>query len=151
LIFLAMLISFCALYQFLTRANKVPTAGGLLEWLIYRDKSWLVVTPYLHRAVGTYINPNNLGGFLEMLLPLGLAYMLASRLSQLAKVLVGYASLIMLAGIAVTVSRGSWISTALALAVFFGLLVWNRTYRLPALVLLVVLVGAGCLFLPRSD
>ncbi|PYJ08842.1 MAG: hypothetical protein DME25_00365 [Verrucomicrobia bacterium] len=151
LLFLAMLISFCALYQFLTRTNKVPTAGGLLEWLIFRDKSWLVTSPYEHRAVGTYINPNNLGGFLEMLLPLGLAYTLASRLKPLTKVFVGYAALIILAGIAVTVSRGSWISTALALVVFFGLLVWNRAYRLPALVLLAALVVAGFVLLPRTE
>ena len=101
-------------------------------------------------ASGTYISRNHLGGFLEMLLPLGLAYTLTSRLKPVVKVFLGYASLVILAGIAVTVSRGTYASTALALLLFFGVLLFHRTYRLPSLVLLVVLLGAGAYFLPRS-
>ena len=85
-----------------------------------------------------------------MLLPLGLAYTLTSRLKPVTKVFLGYASLVILAGIAVTVSRGTYVSTALALLLFFGVLLFHRTYRLPSLVLLVVLVGAGAYYLPRS-
>ena len=68
----------------------------------------------------------------------------------MAKVFLGYASLVILAGIAVTVSRGTYVSTALALLLFFGVLLFHRAYRLPSLVLLVVIVGAGAYFLPRS-
>ena len=101
-------------------------------------------------ASGTYISRNHLGGFLEMLLPLGLAYTLTSRLKPVTKVFLGYASLVILAGIAVTVSRGTYVSTAVALLLFFGVLLFHRTYRLPSLVLLVVVLGAGAYYLPRS-
>ena len=59
LVFLAMAISFYAVYQFLTDSTRV----------------WHVFTQYNHRASGTYICPNHLGGFLEMLLPLALTFM----------------------------------------------------------------------------
>ena len=57
LIFLAIGISFYAIYQFVTGSDRV----------------WHFLKPYHHRGAGTYISPNHLGGFLEMLLPLALA------------------------------------------------------------------------------
>ena len=135
LLAVAMLISFYALYQFLTGSNRV----------------WYMQKPYPHRGSGTYICPNHLGGFLEMLLPLGLATALMGRYKPHAKVLLGYAALVILAGIAVTVSRGSWISTGLVLGLFFLVLAAHRSYRLPALVLLLVLVGGAVLVVPRSE
>ena len=86
-----MAISFYAIYQFLTHSNWV----------------WNIHVPHDFGASGTYISRNHLGGFLEMLLPLGLAYTLTSRLKPVVKVFLGYASLVILAGIAVTVSRGT--------------------------------------------
>src|SRR6185369_14377798 len=86
LVFLAMGISFYALYQFLADSDQV----------------WNLVKPYKHRGTGTFISPNNLGGFLELILPLGLAYTLVSRARILTKVFIGYASLMIIAGIAVT-------------------------------------------------
>ena len=134
LIFLAMAISVYAVYQFLTHSNRV----------------WHFHVQHDFGASGTYISRNHLGGFLEMLLPLGLAYTLTSRLKPVTKVFLGYASLVILAGIAVTVSRGTYVSTALALLLFFGVLLFHRTYRLPSLVLLVVVLGAGAYYLPKS-
>jgi O-antigen ligase len=134
MVFLAMGISFYALYQFLTGSDKV----------------WHFVSPYKHRGSGTYINPNHLGGFLEILLPLGLAYTMISRAKPVMKVFLGYASLAIIAGIAVTVSRGSWFSAGATLLVFFVVLAMRRTYRLPILLLLTVLIGAGVYFIPRT-
>jgi O-antigen ligase len=123
LVFLAMVLSFYALYQFLTGSDRV----------------WMFKKPYAHRGSGTYISPNHLAGFLEMLLPLGLAYAWTGRLKPVTRILLGYAALVILAGIAVTVSRGSWLSTGSVLLLFFGVLLLNRKYRLPAaLVLLIV-------------
>lgn len=135
LLFLAMGISFYAIYQFLTGS----------DWV------WFFIKPYPHRGSGTYICPNHLAGFLEMLLPLGLAYTLAGRLKPLTRVLLGYASLVILAGIAATVSRGGWLSTALALVLFFGVLIFHRTHRLPSIVLLVLVVATGLILFPKSD
>ncbi len=117
LIFLAMAIAGYAIYQFLTHSTRV----------------WYFEVRADFGASGTYISRNHLGGFLEMLLPLGLAYTLTSRLKPVLKVFLGYASLVVLAGIAVTVSRGAYASTALALLLFFGVLLVHRTYRLPSL------------------
>jgi len=135
LIFLAMALSFDAVYQFITGTNRV----------------WGVAnTPYLHRASGTYVSPNHLGGFLEMVLPLGLAYTLTSRVKPVLKVFLGYASLAILAGIIVTLSRGSWVSTALSLVVFFGVLLFQRGHRLASLALLIVIISGGAFVLSRS-
>lgn len=135
LIYLAMAISAYAIYQFVTGSNKV----------------WGYTTPYEHRGSGTYISPNHCAGFLEMLLPLGLAHLLASRARAVSKVMVGYASLVILAGIAATLSKGGWVATLGSLGLFFAVLSLHRTHRLPALALLVVLVGIGYYFIPRTQ
>src|SRR5205814_9302788 len=135
LIFLAMAISFYAIYQFVTNSNHV----------------WHFVTPYHHRGSGTYISPNHLGGFLEMLLTLALCYTLTSRIKHLTKVFLGYAALVIFFGIVVTLSRGTWISTAVSLVLFFGVLFFQRTHRLPAIIFFALLLSAGLFFIPRSS
>jgi O-antigen ligase len=135
LVFLAMAISFYAVYQFITHS----------PWV------WNIPVPHKVHGSGTYVHPNHLGGFLEMLLPLGLAYTLMGRLKPVGKVLLGYASLVLVAGILVTVSRGTYVSTTLAMVLFFSALLLHRTYRLPSLVLLVAILGAGLYFLPHSS
>ncbi|HLP75355.1 MAG TPA: O-antigen ligase family protein [Candidatus Paceibacterota bacterium] len=134
LVFLGMAVSFYALYQFATNSDKV----------------WTYIKPYKHRGSGTYISPNNLAGFLEMLLPLGLAALLVSRAKPVMKILIAYASLVILGGVAVTLSRGGWVATGVALLALFGVLLFHRNYRLPAAVLLVVLVGGGVYFIPKA-
>lgn len=135
LVFLAMCISGYAMYQYLTNSDRV----------------WFAVKPYPHRGSGTYINPNHLGGFLELLVPLGLAFSLCSRLGHVTKVLVGYASLVILAGIAVTLSRGSWIATILALLLFFAVLSFHRAHRLAGLLALVLIVAGAAYLIPKSQ
>ena len=134
LLFLAMALSFLAAYQFMSGSHPLVHSAHLDP----------------HRGSGTYVSPNHLAGFLELLLPLGLAYSLAGRLKPVTRILLGYASMVIVVGIAATVSRGSWISTGLALLLFFGVLLFHRAYRLPAFVVLVLMVGAACWFLPRS-
>jgi len=134
MVFLGMAISFYAIYQFLTGSDHV----------------WHFINPYKHRGSGTYISPNHLAGFLGMLLPVALTYTLVGRLKPLTKVLLGYAALVMVAGIGVTVSRGGWVASALALAVLCGILVRYRTFRIQSLVLLVVLIAGGAFFISRS-
>src|SRR5207244_8975711 len=107
-----MAISLYALYQFTTGSERV----------------WHFIRPagYQGRGSGTYICPNHLAGFLEMLLPLGLAYTLTGRLGHLLRVFLGYASLVILAGIGVTLSRGGWLAAGVALLVFCGLLIREK-------------------------
>ena len=134
LITLAMVIAAYAVYQFLTRS----------DWV------WRYRVGFDYGGSGTYVSRNHLGGFLEMLLPLGLAYTLVSRFKPVSKVLTGYASLVILAGIVATVSRGTYLSTAVALGLFFGVLLFQRSHRLPAFLLLVVVLAAGAYLLPRN-
>jgi O-antigen ligase len=130
LIFLAMGISCYAVYQFLTHSNRV----------------WDYVSPYLGRASGTYISPNNFAGFLEMVLPLATACVLVGRMKPVVRILLGYSVLVMLAGMAVTFSRGGWVAVAVALLVLLGTLIFHRNHRLPAFLLLVVLAVGGTVF-----
>jgi O-antigen ligase len=134
LLFLAMAISFYAIYQFLTASDRV----------------WTLQKPYPHRGSGTFISPNNFAGFLEMLLPLGLAYTLTARLKPVTKIVFGYVALALLAGIGVSVSKGAWLATSLSLAVFFGVLFINRRYRIPALVVAILLVLGCTVVFPRN-
>jgi len=127
LVFLGMAISMYAIYQFATNSEYV--------W------HFIKAAGYRKRGSGTYICPNHLAGFLEMLVPLGLSYALAGRLGHLLRVFLGYASIVMLAGIGVTLSRGGWVATIAALLFFFILLIRRRQYRIPAFVALVLLAA----------
>ncbi|HET7623792.1 MAG TPA: O-antigen ligase family protein [Verrucomicrobiae bacterium] len=134
LVFLAMGIAAYAIYQFATGSDRV----------------WTFIKPYKHRGSGTFISPNDLAGFLEMILPLGLAVVLIGRAKPALKVFVGYAALVILGGIAVSLSRGSWISVGLVLVILFALLISYRAYRIPSIALLIVLIGAGIYLAPRA-
>lgn len=150
LIFLAMAIAACAVWQFLTRSAKVPALSPLIESFFFEHKTWHFARVYLDRASGTYINPNHLAGLLEMMLPLAFAYVLAGRARPVTKVFLGYAALVLLAGIAMTGSRGSWVAVGLSLLLLFAVLASHRSYRLPAIVMLVLLVG-GSLYLVAQN
>lgn len=135
LILLALLLSGYAVYQFATDSPHV----------------WNIVSPYKGRGSGTYISPNHLAGFLEMLLPLALTYTLIGRGKVLTKIFLGYAALAIAAGIGVTASRGSWVSVSVALVFLAVTLLFQRKFRLPALVLLVVLLGTGGFVATRTN
>ncbi len=126
------LISLYAVYQFLTKSGRVLWTPQYAN--------------YLGRASGTYVNPNHMAGFLEMILPLGLAYTLTGRFQPATKVFIGYGTLCVFAGIGVSVSRGAWVATGAGLLVFFGLLMRQRGQRLAAIVFCVLLVGAFTMF-----
>lgn len=132
-IFLAAGISCCAVYQFFTHSNQV----------------WGYVSPYPGRASGTYICPNNLAGFLELVLPLAVAYVLVGRMKPVVRILLGYSVLAMLAGMAVTLSRGGWVAVVVAISVLLGVLTFHRNHRLPAILLLVVLAGGAAIFVTK--
>ena len=130
LVFLAAGISCFAVYQFLRHSNRV----------------WEFNSPYPGRASGTYISPNNFASFLEMILPLAVSYILAGRMKPVTRILLGYAALVIAAGMVVTFSRGGWAAGAAALLALLVILICHRNHRIPALLLLVVLVGGGAVF-----
>jgi O-antigen ligase len=137
LIFLAMLLSLYAVYQFLTTS----------------DFAWHLLKPegYRKRGSGPFINPNHLAGYLEMILPLALAFTLTGRFEMLMKVFLAYATLAIFAGLCSTVSRGGWLAAAVSLAAFFGWLWRQRDYRKRALIVLATLIVTFAAFLWKAE
>ena len=102
--------------------------------LTHSDAVWHLTKPsqYGNRATGTYFCPNHLAGFLEMVLPLGLAYLFAGRLNATFKVFLGYACLVISVGIGLTLSRGGVLATGVSVLVFLFWLLGHRKYRAQA-------------------
>ena len=132
LIALGLLLSWDAVFQFATKYPRV--------WGFARREA------FLGRGGGTYINPDHLAGFLGMIVPLALSYMLMSRFTPTMKVLLAYCALAMLAGIGVSLSRGGILATSAMLLVFCLALLFQRGYWLPALGVLAGLVAVGIAF-----
>jgi len=136
LIFLAMGVAAYAIYQFATHSDRVL--------------GFIKPEQYMKRGSGTYICPNHLAGFLEMILPLAMACVFMAKVGPAAKVFIGYAGMVMLAGIGVSISRGGWMATALSLTVLFIVLLRQRQHRIPAIVALVLLLGFGAAFVSNA-
>ena len=76
------------------------------------------------RASGLFVCPNHLAGFLNVVFIFGVSFFFWGGLRVWAKVLVGYLTLVALAGIVLTGSRGGYLSAAAGIAVFAILSVW---------------------------
>ncbi len=137
LIALGLLLSLDAIFQFATKYPRI--------WGIARRAQ------FLDRGVGTYINPDHLAGLLGMIVPLAISYTLMSRFTSAFKVLCAYASLVMLAGIGVTLSRGGILATGAMLAVFFLVLLFQRGCWLPALGVIAGVVALCFAFGVETD
>ena len=136
-IFIGMAIALYGIYQFVTESNKV--------WHFFRPAL------YAKRASGTFICPNNMAGYLEMLLPLALTYTLTGRFGHVSRILLGYAAVAIFIGIVLSVSRGGWASTIVALGCLVVMFIRKPGYRLQAFVLLVGVVAAGFVFFMKAD
>ncbi len=126
LIFIAMMISLYAVFQFLASHDFVwdqPKPEG-----------------YRKRGSGTFICPNHLAGYLEMIFPLAVLFTITGRFKPLMKIFLGYATLAIFAGISVTISRGGWLATAISLAVLFIWLIRQKDYWKRAVIVLGALV-----------
>lgn len=133
-VFLGMLIAAYALFQFVTHSNRV----------------WNLEQSYGHRASGTYISPNHLGGFLEMALPLGISLALTGRIKPMMRIFLGYAVLVIMGGMVVTVSRGTWIAGMAGVTFLFGVLAFQRSFRWVSIGLFAVCLVAGVVLLPKN-
>jgi O-antigen ligase len=129
LISVGVALSFFAMFQFATHSPNI--------WGEPRPEQ------YLLRASGTFFNPNNLAGFLGMLVPLALSYTVMGRMSATIKVLLAYSALSMLVGILVTVSRGGIVAAGVTLVLLCLVLVMQRQFWLPAVVVGCFLLALG--------
>ncbi len=98
------------------------------------------------RASGFYVCPNHMAGYLESLAVFALAYCCWGRFSPLGRIILGYVVVYCLAGVALTGSRGGYLSTGFALVVLVGMSLWFlkklRSSRLGALMTASLLLGA---------
>lgn len=125
----AFLVSAYAICQFLTESNLV----------------WTLPKPevYRGRGSGPFISPNHLAGYLEMILPISVSLAVLGRQSHVIKICMGYAALVILAGIGVSISRGGWLTTAIATSILLVFLLRRRSQRIALGVLLLAIAIAG--------
>ena len=122
-----------------------------IPWMIRSDWDW--------RASGFYIYPNHLAGLLEMLCFMTLSIACWGRVQNWVRILGGYCALMCVAGIALTGSRGGYLSTLFGLVLFCGISLWAiRKVRpdrqwpmtLAALFGVALLVGGALFFMAKS-
>ena len=99
--------------SFVLIALATLVAGYAVAQLMHHSNQvWNVVSPYAGRASGTFISPNSLAGFLALLLPLALAFLLVGKVGIVTRILLGYSVVALAAGLAVTFSRAGWVAAA---------------------------------------
>jgi O-antigen ligase len=114
---------------------------------------------YQRRASGQYGCPNHLAGYLEVVALFGLSLVVWSKSRHWVKILAAYASLVALAGLVVTGSRGGYISTVFSLLVFVALSLLVVKFAFPeyfakavfAALTLVIVVAVTIPLLITSD
>jgi O-antigen ligase len=130
----------------LTAVAALASSYAVAQFLNHSNQVWNLISPYPGRASGTYISPNHFAGFLELVLPLPLAFMLAGRVSAVTRIVLAYAALTIVAGLTVTFSRGGWAAAAAGVFMLLGFLLCHRNHRVRAVLLLVLLLAGGGLF-----
>ncbi|MGH7980212.1 MAG: O-antigen ligase family protein, partial [Limisphaerales bacterium] len=123
LISLAVGISCYAIWQYFTHSNRV----------------WNEFSPYGGRATGTYISPNNFSCFLELTMPVTLAFLLAGRIKPLTRLFLCYALVAMGAALAVTFSRGGWVAAGVGIIGALAILLCHRKHQVAAVIVLIAL------------
>ena len=137
LVTLAFVLSVFAIFQFITHYGKV----------------WNMIKPedYLGRGSGTYINPNHFAGFVEMILPLALAYSLMGRFSSGVNIILSYTSLVLVIGLGVSQSRGGWMACLLMLLSFFALSFFQRDLRTRSIIGITLLLALGIVAVANTE
>jgi O-antigen ligase len=136
---------FTSLFTHLLVGIAVIVAGyGIYQFASGSDRVWHFIRPaqYAGRASGTFICPNHYAALLGMLFPLALGRAFLGRCHFATRLILGYAALVLLAGIAFSLSRGAWLASGFTLIFLFFQLVRRRAGRWLAVGLLIV-VGAG--------
>jgi hypothetical protein len=143
----------CALAHVAVGAIQFKQADNfmLLPGIMRSDYQW--------RASGFYICPNHLAGLLEMMAMLALGLACWSNWRASWRVLAGYCALMCLAGVAITGSRGGYLSVVFGLGAFAVLSLWAVWLTRQGgfwlmfaglLVTAAVIVGGGLLFMSQS-
>ncbi|MCK9377145.1 MAG: O-antigen ligase family protein [Syntrophobacterales bacterium] len=120
-------------------------SGGLLGLQIFGEpKSYNVMeagSEIVSRVSGTFGHPNNLAGYLVMLVLLNLALLLAPIVRE-TKLVLGLTLVLIGTALILTFSRGGWLALSFAgmFTLYLGFLRWSRQQVLSLLFSLVVLI-----------
>ncbi len=133
--------------------GSLLAAYAVFQVLTGSNRIWMFPQPpgYAGRGSGTFICPNHLAGYLELLLPIALAGTMLSRVKAVGRVVFGYVALLCLVGIGFTMSRGGYLATGLALVGMFGFLYRYQGYRKLILISAGVVTLAAAGFLYKSE
>jgi O-antigen ligase len=124
-------------------AGTLSAGYAVAQMTNHSNHVWNQISPYIGRVGGTFISPNNLACFLALLLPLTLAYLLVGKVNVVTRILLGYATVAMLAGLAVTFSRGGYIAAAAGIILLLAILLGHGNHRGKAALLLLILFAGG--------
>jgi len=122
--------------------------------------SFLQRYDYGRRASGLYVCPNHLAGLLEVLGVFGLSFVCWSRWPQWVKLLVAYVVAMCYLGVALTGSRGGYLSTVASLLCFTTLsllVLWRAprrvfwTFAIPGAVIALLISTVAVSFVRRND
>ncbi len=96
--------------------SMMPAGSPIPEIFRGADYGW--------RASGFYVCPNHLAGLLESLALLAVARWCFGRFKSVGRVMTLYFALTALVGVAMTGSRGGYISISVGIVVLFALAIW---------------------------
>ena len=118
LIFLALMQLVPGLIQFSEGSHWMP-----LSWAQRRDESW--------RGSGFFISPNNFAGYMEVVTLVASGFDLWGRSGKFLRIFMGYTVLAGIAGVAISGSRGGYLSltTGFLVMALLSLLAWHRLHR----------------------
>ena len=105
---------------------------------------------YQHRYGATFMNPNHLAGFLIPLLSMSVAHLFLGRGGAQSRILFGYASVVILGGIGVTISRGGWVGAAISLGCLAVWMARRPTMRIPVAIGSVLAITGIAVVLSNS-
>lgn len=106
---LAFVMSLFAILQYVSSRNL-----NLVYWTV-KSPGW---------TFGPYINHNHYGGLMEMLIPIAVTFFLSRSRTDPLRPLLGFASLLPLASLLLSGSRGAFISLLVEVLILGGILLW---------------------------
>jgi O-antigen ligase len=115
------------------------------DWMPFH----LARTPYGHRASGFFVHPIYFAGYLEAVGIIGVSLACWARWRMEARVATGFAALLCYLGVAISGSRGGYLSVAVSVVAFFVLSLWmlarmdRRRFVITLIAGLIGLVLAG--------
>ncbi len=119
----------------------LPSSGLKLDYALN------LVRPeqYWGRVGGTFVCPNHFAGYLEMIIPFALSYVLFSKVNAGRKILIAFCGLVMIVGLLLSISRGGWVAFGLSAVFLFAMIARQKKVSPAAWIapLVVILIVVG--------